>query len=364
MTKIFDPDSPGSNPWLELLADNPAPPPSGLGDIFGASPPQINALLGINAAFNNSRRRADWNARFAHWEKPASVSEAGTIERARSLVGNVVAGNDWLRAQGVTVAGQGSYHNHTNVRTEADIDLRIVHPSLFILYADNVHVPSAERILAYSDAPLTFGQIFNGLRASLATDLRARCGAANVEVGNKAIRIKGVTGSRAEVDVVPAVRFHYVTWLPAASKYNTIEGVAILGLDGRWTLNFPDQHATNGIEKRSRTACRFKRMVRVFKRLRSDMADRGLLSNKVPSFLVECLVYAVENSYFGVESDDRYDRVRRIAHRMRDLLTDASTAALLLEINQVKWLFHSEQSWSHSDALAFANAAVMHLGDA
>ena len=65
-----------------------------------------------------------------------------------------------------------------------------------------------------------------------------------------------------------------------------------------------------------------KRIVRIFKRLRSDMIDRRLLATSVPSFLVECLVHLVVNEYFLVETDEPYDRVRRVALRLRERLSD------------------------------------------
>jgi hypothetical protein len=278
------------------------------------------------------------------------------------MVSAAITANDWLTLQGVSVARQGSYHNNTNVRREADIDLRVVHPSLRVEYADNVHIPYANTALAYDDAPLTFDQIFTGLRTNLAANFRLRFGEPNVRVGNKAIRIKGVTGSRAEIDVVPAIRFHHVTWIDDASRYQRWEGVAILGRNGRWTRNFPEQHAANGKAKRARTANRFKKVVRIFKRLRADMTAHGAFQGNAPSFLVECLVYSVEDSYFLVESDDRYERVRRVTRRIAELLANEQAADRLTEINGLKWLFHNDQAWTRADARTFAGAASAYLG--
>lgn len=231
------------------------------------------------------RRRADWNARFEHWEKPASVSEQGTIERAQSNVISAIVNNRWLSEQQVVICAQGSYHNNTNVRTDADIDLRAVHPALKIEYDRNVHQDAARSVLSYCDYGMTFDRIFSSMRSELTGQFSKKFGRPHVGFGKKAIRIKGITGSRAEVDVVPTIRFHYVTWVPHLSRYNISEGVAILSTENRWTLNFPEQHAVNGVTKRARTAHRFKKVVRIFKRLRTDMADRGLVTARVPSFL-------------------------------------------------------------------------------
>lgn len=332
----------------------------------GLFPPSNNALPGLSGLLGlliSPRTRQEWNDRFSHWERPASVTEAGTIERAQSNVIAALSDNAWLRQEQVQILQQGSYYNNTNVRTEADIDLRVLHRSFKVDYAANVVQDSARAVLGYSDYGLTFDQIFDRMRTELTADLARRFGQQNVVAGQKALRIKGITGSRAEVDVVPAIRLHHVWWQPDAMRYETVEGIAILSRDGRWTLNFPEQHHANGIAKRARTAHRFKRIVRIFKRLRSDLKDRGLLTVTVPSFLVECLVHLVEDAYFLIDGDDQYGRVRRVAHRLQALLTAPQAVEQMTEINGVKRLFHPDQGWTHQDALTFSNTVVAQLGN-
>ena len=78
------------------------------------------------------------------------------------------------------------------------------------------------------------------------------------------------------------------------------------------------------------------------------MADHGLLTVSVPSFLVECLVYAVEDWHFLMDGDDRYARVRRVARRIQELLSNPQSARALVEVNEIKLLFHPSQAWSYS----------------
>jgi hypothetical protein len=210
---------------------------------------------------------------------------------------------------------------------------------------------------------MTEQQVFDAMRGELIRTLANRFGAKNFDTqGKKALRVKGITGSRAEVDVVPSINYHFVRWLPQLNRYDTVAGVAILSADGRWTMNFPDQHYANGVAKRASTAHRFKRVVRILKRMRSYLTEHGLLTVKVPSFLVECLVYLVANEHFLVETDDRYDRVRRIVRRMQTLLANQLVIPGLVEINGVKLLFHPTQSWTYADAVTFINAVVAQLG--
>lgn len=321
-------------------------------------PPSAFGLLG-----ESYRRRYEWNARFQHWERPASVTEEGTIERAERNVRLALADNHWLNDEGVVIRPQGSYHNNTNVRVEADIDLRAVHPAAKVDYHENVVQSAARSILNYGGARLTEDQAFSRMRSELFADLGRKFGYLNIDLGKKALRIKGITGSRAEVDVVPAVNYHFVRWNSALNRYIVFDGVAIYSTDGRWTINFPEQHYANGVAKNGRTSRRFKRIVRIFKRLRADMETRGLLLIDVPSFLVECLVYAVEDEYFLVESDDAYDRVLRVARRMKALLASEATAARLTEVNEIKFLFHVNQPWRRETATAFVSAVLTHLGE-
>ena len=311
----------------------------------------------------SKRSRSDWNDRLTHWERPASDSEEVQINRAANMVRGNLSDNDWLNTAGVKIFAQGSYYNNTNVRQEADMDLRAVHPDIRVEYARDVIAEYAQNQLRLSDTGRTFAEVVQGMRREIARELGTKFGPLNVDAsGNKAIRLKKQPGSRADVDVVPTFRYYWVTWNPVARSYDVTEGVTILGKNGLWTNNFPEQHHTNGIEKRARTKQRFKKHVRIFKRLRDDLVESGqLVSKQVPSFLVECLTYAVEDGYFLFEEDDRYDRARRILARVEDLLNSTSWVSTATEINEIKFLFHQAQPWTIEDAKAFARAVRQRL---
>jgi hypothetical protein len=310
-------------------------------------------------ALAQARTRQSWNDRLTHWEKPASDSEEAMIERAASAVRDLMSGNSWVANENVQIAPQGSYHNNTNVRQESDIDLRAVHPMIHIVYADNVVQQSARDVLDYSFSDRTFGEVVARMRVEMAGEFIGRFGAMNVEAdGNKAIRVKGVPGSRAPVDVVPCFQLHYVQWNAAVGRYLVTEGIAIFSRDGRLTFNFPDQHYNNGVLKRILTQLRFKKNVRMLKRLRDELVERGVFKvREVPSFLVECLVYGVEDEYFLVESDDRYDRLTRVVRAIHEHLNNPDWVSTTIEIDGVKFLFGSHQAWTPDVAKKFSAAA-------
>jgi hypothetical protein len=170
--------------------------------------------------------------------------------------------------------------------------------------------------------------------------------------------VKGLTGSRSEVDVVPAFTLHHIG--PGAMTH---KGVAILSRDGNtWTFNYPEQHAENGKWKRLSTGLQFKRVVRIVKRLRTEMKERGVTAADIPSFLIECLMYLVEDNYFTVDGDDRYGRVRRVMSRLSERLSGPLEPFLFMEIYRLKPLFTGGQAWTLETARSFVAAVLIELG--
>jgi hypothetical protein len=344
------------------------PPQLPLSSLFGTSINSVprTAADTFTEIAESVRRRGSWNDRFAHWERAESTTETQKIERARNMVQDALAGNAWLNREGCWITPQGSFTNRTNTRGESDVDLRVQHPGLVIQYAEGVNVGLAYQAGAYYGTGRSYQTILRDMRAHITTDLVGAFGMAAVDAtGKKAIRVNGLEGSRAEVDVVPAFTLHFITTSsPFTQLYIKTEGVGLLDPDGKWTFNFPDLHISNGRSKRLRTRLQFKRVVRIIKRMQSDMMAYEATNKRVPSFLIECMVHAVEDAYFTVEGDDRYDRVKRVLQRVAYLINGEPHTFRLLEINNMKFLFGAHQGWRLQDAQEFVASALAHLGDA
>ncbi len=75
---------------------------------------------------------------------------------------------------------------------------------------------------------------------------------------------------------------------------------------------------------------------------------------------MECLVYLVEDPYFTVASDDRYERVTRVLNRLAETL--ANPLAAKYEINGIKSLFGGGGQAGNLDlAKNFVDLAIAHL---
>jgi hypothetical protein len=102
--------------------------------------------------------------------------------------------------------------------------------------------------------------------------------------------------------------------------------------------------------------------VRIFKRLRDELVrEKKFSPGQAPSFLIECLTYVVEDNYFLVETDDRYDRANRILRRIREMLDNSPWTSTATEINGIKFLFHVEQPWTVDYAKVFVALALAQL---
>ena len=71
-------------------------------------------------------------------------------------------------------------------------------------------------------------------------------------IGGVAVGFHGYVRATKDVDIVPSFVLHHITWNQLAFRYETASGVAILGRNGGFTLNYPGQHHENGIAKRGR----------------------------------------------------------------------------------------------------------------
>ena len=332
-----------------MAANNSSP----LGELYS---------LGSNW-FAEQRLNDKWEPILSHWEQPASTTEAAQIERAARMVREAIAANAWLTREGVTVEPQGSYHNNTNVRLEADMDLRVVHPSIRVLVDASVTAANDHAQTAYTYSGRSNAAVAAELRNHVGTALAAKFGAANIAPGKKAFRVSAVPGSRADIDIVPALTLDFVTLcegqtLLSPSYVGPVRGVAIYGTDGNEIFNFPHHHFRYGKAKRTRTDYTFKKVVRQLKSLRDDLVASGKLADGVaPSFFIECLAYRVEDEHYR-QDIARRARLRRVLNRSWDQLSDPAGAAVAREINDHKLLFGAHQPWTPHDGQMFVAVAL------
>lgn len=330
-------------------------------------PHRVGGLSALAQALAAEQGRdAAWETRLAGWEQAASETEEAQIERAARMVREAVAANAWLSGEGVIVEPQGSYFNNTNVRLEADMDIRVVHPSIRVMVDHTVKAANDHAAANYVGVGRSSFDIAMDVRRHVGVALVTKFGRDNVDPGAKAFRVSALPGSRADIDIVPALALDFVTLcegqtLLSPNFIGAVRGIVIFGTDGRETLNFPHHHHRYGVNKRTRTGHAFKKMVRQMKSMRDQLvADGKLTDGECPSFFIECLAYRVEDDHYLVE-EGRRARLKRVLNRSWAQVSDPAWCASAREINEHKLLFGAHQPWTPLAAQTFIALALAEL---
>ncbi len=345
--------------------------------LFGTPPHYLlgSSLLGQTLAEigQKPRSRSEWEARFSHWQKPASDTEEQKIEAAQRKIGRALRRSTFLTTHQWAIIPQGSYHNNTNVRTESDVDLCVCLTDAYFTDGPPTDLPSMAE-LGLEPLPFTFEDFKNHLAACV----RDEYGASTLDVGKKALHVHKDDSDRVSVDVVPAFvyRLYGARQNLLMGRGAPVEGITLIA-GGQRITNFPAQHYTNGCAKNDRTGRRNKRVVRILKRLRNHMAENAgsaplarSRAKATASFLIESLVYNCPDNLFGHSSiyDDVIAVLDFLGHGLRDrnegrTLLTLPIWALWVEVNGVKSLFGNGQIWTVNDATEFITFARSYVSN-
>jgi hypothetical protein len=297
----------------------------------------------------------DWESVFQSWAGPSSETEAAKCENAERMIKGAIRDSEALAKRDVRVFAQGSYRNNTNVRQESDVDICVCDMSMF--FSDFTTAKSFDRDdVGLTDSSYTYAQFKKEVEAALV----AKFGRSAVTRGDKAFDIHE-NSYRVDADVVAACEHRRYTTQASDGTYNYISGIEFRPDSGGKIRNWPQQHYDNGVRKNDATSRRYKKVVRILKRLRNEMADGGVQAAKpIPSFLIECLVWNTPNEGFGhttLKADVRY----ALAHTFNETRNDERCHEWG-EVSELKYLFRNSQPWTREEAHAFLAAAWDYVG--
>ncbi len=137
------------------------------------------------------------------------------------------------------------------------------------------------------------------------------------------------------------------------------DGTVIAPRAGGRVHNYPQQHLDEGTAKNNRTARRYKRMVRVLKRLQARMIDESAFARPLPSYLVECAIYNVGDAAFGRPS--YRDDVRAVLAQLFNDTLPGGRAGDYVHVNELLWLFRGGNRFDPADVHRLADAAWDYL---
>lgn len=196
---------------------------------------------------------------------------------------------------------QGSYKNHTNIRTDSDVDIVITTNEIFYHNMREIPAPrvTPQALQNFDRAyagPVSYSyeQFKTDVTLWLATNFGA-----DVRPGSKAIFIRGNNGRR-DADVLVAAEFRHYFNYTDEGHHSREDGIVFWKNNTTRIVNFPHQHHDNGVTKNRETAEWFKPTVRVFKNMRNRMIADGVLGDGIaPSYYIEGFLANAPNNCFG-----------------------------------------------------------------
>lgn len=284
----------------------------------------------------------------ATWSKGPSTTEAEKCGNSESAVRKAIAADNNLSGLKISVFAQGSYRARTNIRQDSDVDICVRYDGgFFDLYPEG----KTRKDFGNIDGTLAFRDFKNMVEKAL----RSYFGASSVTRGNKAFNVHA-NSYRVDADVVPTFEYRYYTGsFNAVGSHSYHSGVAFYADKGGMIINWPNQTYNNGVERNDETGRRYKRVIRILKRLRNRMQEDKIQgAYDIASFLVECLVWnaPVEAFQHDTYSADLRYVIADIWNRTRKD-EDCSGWG---EVNELKLLFHPTQPWSRQKANNFLQA--------
>lgn len=271
---------------------------------------------------------------------PPSYTEETKLSNAESQIRDALKESIPLRTKNYKVFGQGSYANDTNVKNNSNVDINVrLDDTVF------VDLPEGKTFndLGYSDTTYHYSDF----RKDVLDALTSYFGDKYIRDNNKCITVLP-NSSRVEIDVVPTCK--YVRY---DSLTNIVEGVKFFAKDFTMVQNFPLQHIENGKVKNSNTQKRFKRLTRIYRRIRYKMIDDGIaVSDNITSFLLECLVWNVPDKIFN-DYDTWTDRLRESIIYLYDKTESQEKCNAWGEVSELLYLFRDSRKWSTEDVRAF-----------
>ena len=280
-----------------------------------------------------------------NWRKPASESEEQKISNAIAMIKDAVKSHNILKDKNIEFIIQGSYGNNTNVKLDSDIDVCVMLKETFYSeYRDG----ATDRDYGFTDGTNNFSDYRNWIISAM----NNKFGIDNVTIGNKSIKIKSNT-YRVQADVVPAFQFRNYRNDRTNNPDKFIEGIKFFSSQNETVVNYPKIHIENGTSKNSNTNRRYKRAVRLYKRIKNKMIEDGLsIHSSISSFLIESILWNTPNHIF-TNAQTWNDLLKNSIIHIYNQTKDENLCKDWGEVSEHFYLFHSGRKWNREQVTNF-----------
>jgi len=282
---------------------------------------------------------------FINWSKPARRSEETRISNAIQMIKDAINSHHILKDFNIEPVVQGSYANNTNVRLNSDVDVTIMLKDTFYSkYPDG---------LTREDYGFSEGtNKFNTYRKYIIQAISNKFKPENIKVGNKSLKIDS-NSYHVQADAVPSFQYRNYKSINSKNPDKYLEGIKFYSSNGNVVINYPKIHIKNGKQKNKDTLRRYKRAVRIYKRVRNQMIKEGIpVSKEITSFLLECLLWNVSNDIF-LKHDTWNGFLRESIAILHNATKNETISKGWVEVSERFYLFHSGRKWTQQGAKNF-----------
>lgn len=280
-------------------------------------------------------------ATLANWTRPPSDAEETKLANAERMVREAIEQDKTLSAKSISIFGQGSYANDTNVRLNSDIDINVQYTGGFYFKLP----PGIKREDFGLNSPSEYS--LEKFKTDVEFALVRKFGRDSVKKEDKCITIFG-NSYRVQTDVVPTWRHR---WYDDVGGF--VDGVILRTESGVDIINYPRQHIENGKSKNANTSKRYKRLTRIIRKLRYKMIEDGVyVSDAITSFLLECLVWNIPNDILN-NNVTWQDRLRSSLVYLYDCTSENNNCENWGEVSELLYLFHNGRKWERESVNQF-----------
>ena len=165
--------------------------------------------------------------------------------------------------------------------------------------------------------------------------------------GNKSLKINENT-YHVQADVVPVFQLRNYRYIKSYAVDKFVEGTWLISKNGQEISNYPKVHIENGKNKNNMTNHQYKALVRIMKHIKNNMVkDRKTDNDKITSFLVESLIWNVDNTIITIYNTWTETVKETIRYLYREIKNDNHTN--WGEVSEMLYLFHNNRKWTGQD---------------
>lgn len=293
----------------------------------------------------------DWENWLRTAAKRPSDHETSKRDQTEREIRDALSDHAPLQGRPYRVYAKGSYVNNTNVRLNFDVDIAVEYQGYFYYDLEFELAGQDKSVVGIvdSDDPYTREEF----KADINSALKTAFGSEAITSGDIAYRVRQ-NRTTLPADVVPCWEYRRY------DAYNVCHvGSRVYATGGEYKDNYPAIQLERGRAKTRATSRRYKRMVRALKKLQTLLVEKGVLTEEIPSYLVECIVYNVPNA--SLNNPTYLADFRNVLAFLFNGTLATGAWADWLEVHELRYLFRGS-NWDHTAVHALADAAWDYIG--